>query len=613
MPASRHSAAPLPERTKTRLLRAQERVRETAPAAQVPPALVADAFAKGDPFLVSEWIVPRRGELPQGSTRAALHAVEDWLRVLVIAHPATQSRPVEPIVFGTGGHRGQIGLGITFAHVFAIVQALINTIEGMSSAERKLHYGAGTVQEVKRRGFVFGHDNRLFNPELSAFSADLLAEAGYRVAYAGRCATPQLSFIVPKQSWAGAINFTPSHNPFRYGGIKLNPTDGGLAGSDITDSLEHEANRILEGLDPAKWWEMDALEARVGARRRNFATIDIHEPYFTGLNKHKVIRLDDLVRQARGNGPAPRLQWVVDPVWGAAVPAYLRLQQRFGENVLFLMHTEEDAYFGGQTTEPNEATLLDALTALGELSAPLRGAIRNDPDSDRGLVGDLGGPIKMNRFAVLVMRYLLDLGMSGSLVTTLPTSHFGPDYARRRGHEVVLTPTGFKNFRTELQSGQALLAYEESDGLSIQGHTLDKDGIMAGLLAMRMVLHYGRSLSEQLAEVERETGRYYWIQETFAITIPARQAKERLKSLGSIRPGQEIEGGGRTRRVQSVNTEDGYKFIFDDGTWFMMRPSGTEPKVRLYAESRESATTALALCRAARTLALKAMGLKEQV
>jgi phosphomannomutase len=291
------------------------------------------------------------------------------------------------------------------------------------------------------------------------------------------------------------------------------------------------------------------------------------------------------------------------------VPAYLRLQKRFGANVLHLLHTDEDAYFGGQTTEPNETTLQDALHVLAGLPARLKGAIRNDPDSDRGLVGDAGGAIKMNRYAVLVMRYLLDLGLDGDLVTTLPTSHFGPDYARRRGKRVVVTPTGFKNFRAALSSGRALLAYEESDGLTIQGHTLDKDGILAALLGMRMVLHYGQPLGEQLAAIERELGRYYWVQDTFAISIPARQAKERLKSLAAIVPGQELEAGGQAKRVQETNHEDGYKFLFDDGTWFMMRPSGTEPKIRVYAESRESEATARALCRSARALALKAMGL----
>jgi phosphomannomutase len=213
----------------------------------------------------------------------------------------------------------------------------------------------------------------------------------------------------------------------------------------------------------------------------------------------------------------------------------------------------------------------------------------------------------MNRFAPLVMRYLLELGRDGGLVTTLPTSGLGPDFAAKRGKPVTITATGFKNFRPHLIGGKTLVAYEESDGMTIQGHTLDKDGILAGLVAVRMVLHYGRSLSELLRETEAEFGTYYWHQETFAIDMPAREAHQKLKTLGTIAPGRQVNAGGKTREVRSVNTEDGFKFTFTDGTWMMMRPSGTEPKVRIYAETRESMDATRALCLAAKDLALEAM------
>jgi phosphomannomutase len=286
---------------------------------------------------------------------------------------------------------------------------------------------------------------------------------------------------------------------------------------------------------------------------------------------------------------------------------YRKLQQRLGGGILTVLHTEDDPYFGGQTTEPNEKTLEDALGVLRQKAAPFKVGIRNDPDSDRGLVGDAGGAIKMNRFAPMVMRYLLDLGRNGGLVTTLPTSSLGPDLAKKRGKAVTVTATGFKNFRPHLLTGKALLAYEESDGMTIQGHTLDKDGILAGLAAVRMVLHYGRPLSHLLQELETELGTYYWQQETFMIDMSAKEAHAKLGALAAIRPGRTIEADGKTRTVRTVNTEDGYKFTFDDGTWMMMRPSGTEPKVRTYAETRESLAATKALCEAAKALALEAI------
>ena len=239
--------------------------------------------------------------------------------------------------------------------------------------------------------------------------------------------------------------------------------------------------------------------------------------------------------------------------------------------------------------------------------SPATTAIRNDPDSDRGLVGDDGGALKMNRFASIVFRYLRDLGQSGDLITTHATSHQGPDYAREHGSAVVLTPTGFKNFRPYLKSGKALVAYEESDGITVRGHTLDKDGVLAGLLAVRIVMHYGRPLSELAREQEAELGRYFYRQETFFIDMSAAEAHQRLKKLAAVQPGTPFEAGGRTYPIRTINAEDGYKFTLEGGSWVMMRPSGTEPKVRVYAESRESDEATAELCAAAKEMALAAV------
>jgi phosphomannomutase len=588
--------------------RLQARLQELGAKAGLPEAIFRRAAAREDWFLALEWAVPRRGSLPSATFSALARAAESLLRRAVFSHPAASKRgPLVPVVFGTGGHRGEIGWGLTFAHVHAILTALLELITALSPTERHRHFGAAKIEDVKRRGFLIGHDNRLFNPDFAAYAAHLLAQAGFRVAYAGRIATPELSYLTPRLAFAGAVNFTPSHNPFRYGGIKLNPADGGLAGSDLTVPLEQAANVILKDGNPADWPAPEKFEALVEAERARTPAVPMHRVYLDGLARHPVVRLEQLQQVLKSLPPERALHWVVDAVWGASVPVYTLLLERLGPRILTLLHTEDDPYFGGQTTEPNEQTLGEAVAALNQVAPPLGVAIRNDPDSDRGLVGDGAGAIKMNRFAPLVMRYLLDLGQDGGLVTTLPTSHLGPDFAAWRGKRVTVTPTGFKNFRPHLAGGQNLVAYEESDGLSIQGHTLDKDGILAGLLAVRMVLHYGRPLSDLVRELEQEFGRYHWRQETFAVDMPAREAMTRLQGLAAIKPGDSVEAAGRTRTVRTVSTADGYKFVFNDGTWMMMRPSGTEPKVRVYAETRESPEASAALCAAAKALALKAI------
>ncbi|HEX9841956.1 MAG TPA: hypothetical protein VGC20_04365 [bacterium] len=582
------------------------RLGDAARAAHVPTEVLA-RLRGGDPYAVLEWLVPRRSGLPAPAVRAVTEASEALLRNRIFLHPGLRGERLVPVVFGTGGHRGVIGSGLTLLHVHAIVTALVRAIAALSAGRRAEAFGAAELAAVQRRGFVLGHDNRLFNPEFSFYAASLLREAGYAVRYAGRVSSPELSLIVPLRGWAGSLNFTPSHNPFRWGGMKLAPADGGLAGADLTDPLAAEANRLLQATAPAAWPAPEALEARIRAESQRIERVDVHDAYLDALVAHPVVRLGELIAQIKALPPGRRLAFVADPTWGAAVPVYQRLQRRMGADVLRVIHTEVDPYFGGQVTEPNERTLADALALLQQSPAHHKVMIRNDPDSDRGLVGDAGGAVQMNRFAPLVYRYLRDLGQKGDLVTTLPTSHLGPDYARNLGGQVLLTPTGFKNFRAHLKGGRALVAYEESNGITVRGHTLDKDGILAGLLAVRIVLHYGRPLSELAAALEAQLGHYFYRQETFAIDMSAAEAHQRMKALGAVQPGQHIGSGPAARTIRSVVAQDGYKFALEGGAWVMMRPSGTEPKVRVYAETRESEQATRDLCAAAREMALAAI------
>jgi len=602
------SATALPPRSAQRVGELRALLAPELETLGVGAAQAEAAFAAGDYFALLEAIIPNRPGAPPGPLAKALAALEELLRIKAFSHPAqTGALPLVPVVFGTGGHRGEIGRGLTLLHVKAIVEALMAGLEAMIPQERERNFGARELAEVKRRGIVIGHDNRLLNRDFAAYTAHLLAAQGYRVAYAGRAASPEMSLVTPLEGWAGAINFTPSHNPFRYGGIKFNPADGGLAAAEMTDPLAAEANRLLAAAAPEDWPDYEALDAMVAEQAGRTEPVDVHQPYLEALARHPVIRLRELAAELRALPPAERVHFVADPVWGAAVPVYQRLQEMLGPEVMSLLHTEDDYYFGGQTTEPDEHTVAEAVERARATPARFKVVIRNDPDGDRGLVGDERGGIKMNRYAALVMKYLLELGHEGGLATTLATSHFGPAFARAHGREVMLTAVGFKNFRPLLADGRALVAYEESDGLSIAGHTLDKDGVLAGLLALRIVLHYRRPLSALVEEIEAEVGRYHWHQENFPVHLSAAEARVKLQRLAEVQPGQELGQGAQRRRVAAVNTEDGYKFEFEDGTWLMMRPSGTEPKVRCYAETTESPEASRALAELGKALALGAV------
>ena len=582
--------------------------RERAAALGIPEQETAQALEARDYFALIAALLPKRSG-PSGADAAALtETLESLLRIKAFGYPPPwRGGGPMPVVFGTGGHRGEIGVGLTLTHVHVIVEALLGRIEAMTAEELRHHFGAETTSDLREKGFVIGHDNRLLNPEFSFYAAHLLEARGYKARYAGRVASPEISRVVPLLGWAGGLNFTPSHNPFRYGGLKFSPADGGLAGGDLTDPLAEEANRLLAGLDPADWPAHEALEDIVSRQAAVIERVDVHKPYLEALKEHPVLRLEELAQTLRALPPEEGVRFVVDPVFGGAVPVYRELQHLLGEEVMTLLNTEDDPYFGGQTTEPNEQTLEAARAALRSGRHKFKVAIRNDPDGDRGLVGDEQGAIRMNRFAALVMRYLMDSGCGGGVTTTFPTSRFGVDYARAHGREVHLTPVGFKNFRTFLLEKNAMVAYEESDGITIAGHTLDKDGVLAGLLALRIVLHYQKPLSALLKELEAETGEYHYAQVNFEVELSAAEVKEKLAGLAGVRPGDTLGQGSLQRKVRAVNEEDGYMFEFDDGTWILLRPSGTEPKVRIYAESRSGPEATEALCDLGRALALAAI------
>ncbi|MCZ6532640.1 MAG: hypothetical protein O7A08_06715 [SAR324 cluster bacterium] len=586
----------------------EERVRVHAQALGIAERRTVQALEERDYFALVELMVPLRAGPLKAAANALGEALQGLLRHKAFAFPPPwKGGGPMPVVFGTGGHRGEIGVGLTLAHIHVIVLALLNEIEGMSGEQLGQYFDAADLADVREKGFVIGHDNRLLNPDFSYYAAHLLTERGYKARYAGRVASPEISRVVPLKGWAGGLNFTPSHNPFRYGGLKFSPADGGLAGGELTDPLADGANRLLAALTPEQWPAYEDLDEIVARQAETIERVDLHTPYLEALKTHPVVRLDELAETLRGLPPEQAVGFVADPAFGGAVPVYRQLQPIFGERVMALLHSEEDPFFGGQSTEPNEQTLQAARAALASRPGVLKVAIRNDPDGDRGLVGDEQSAIKMNQFAALVIRYLIELGYEGSLATTYPTSRFGVDFARGRGMKVHLTPVGFKNFRTHLLNDGAIVAYEESDGITIAGHTLDKDGVLAGLLALRMVLHYRRPLSVLLAEIEEETGTYHYEQVNFEVDLSAAEVKEKLKRLADVRPGDLLGKGALQRKVKEVASDDGYMFQFEDGTWILMRPSGTEPKVRIYAESRTSSQDTDALCDLGRALALESI------
>ncbi|MBI5142905.1 MAG: phosphomannomutase [Nitrospirae bacterium] len=501
------------------------------------------------------------------------------------------------VVFGTSGWRGETGTDFTFRNLRVVTAAIIEMFR-TAAPETRAALGASGFDEIKQRGVIVGHDNRFLGPEFAREVMSMMREAGIRVFYAGEATTPELSAAIDRLGAACSINLTPSHNPANWSGFKFNPADGGPAGSEITGVIESIANRMMPDGAPAI--EPDSLES--------FETIDPMALYEDFLNKRGTIDLDGIRDFIAGNDCVI----VVDHVHGASRNRPERLLGASPK--LRALRTGDDVLFGGIAPEPsakNMAALVDMLR--GEKNR-FRLAVLIDPDGDRVRFTDGARDISMNHFGAMALHYLYKhKNIGGVLVKSVATSNFGNAIAERLGIPVRERPVGFKNFRPFMLPDapqRAIVSYEESDGITGFNNTLEKDATFGLLLAIEMMAATGKNLSEYLADIEAEFGAFY--PERAAIVVDKAMAGPvLLEKLASIRSeytvGASVIIGDSAKTITDVITMDGTKIVFDDGSWLLIRPSGTEPKVRFYIETRSPDEQA-AMIETARRMTLDALG-----
>ena len=479
------------------------------------------------------------------------------------------------IVFGTSGWRGEIGSDYTFNNVRIVTTAIIRMFRSADPLVMKA-LGVPNFDEIKRRGAIVGHDNRFLGREFAMEVIGLLQQEGIRTWYGGEAPTPEFSAGIEMTGAAFSINLTPSHNPANYAGFKFNPADGGPAGSEITSRIEEEANRMMK--------EKVILN---GTRSGTIGELDLPSLYLDYLRERKTIDLDRILSFIRSRDFAI----CIDNVHGSTRG---RVQRILGEhkNIGYL-RTEDDQLFGGVAPEPSEKNMTGVEDALKKSSAPLKLGVIMDPDGDRIRFSDGREQIPMNYFGAMALHFLhVHKGFPGVVAKSVGTSNLVNAIAGRLGITVRETKVGFKNFRPYMVEGapeRAIVVFEESDGISGYHHTLEKDALFGLLLAIEMMAVTGRNLSEYLKEIMDEFGCYY--PDRSGISVDRSLVGEPLvRKLSMLREkfpvGSTITIGGEKRTVRDLITVDGTKLVFDDGSWLMVRPSGTEPKVRFYIEAR---------------------------
>ncbi len=465
--------------------------------------------------------------------------------------------PKPTVKFGTSGWRAVLCDDFTFEHVRVVVQAIAD------------HLVAGGLDD---RGVLVSHDTRFLGGRFARVAAEVLAANGLKVFLTERdVPTPVLSFDVLRHGRDGAINFTASHNPPEWNGVKFSPAWGGPALPETTRDIEDRANA---GMATAAFRRLELGEAEARG------LVALHDPRPAYL-----ARLQELVDFDRI--AAADLKLGLDTLHGTG-RGYLDELLGSAGCQLTAFHTRPDPLFGGRPPDPSAENIPELLDLVrGDSSFHL--GLATDGDADRFGIVDRGGRfLEPNYFLALLLDYLVrERGFPGGVARSVATTHLVDAVARDLGRPVHETPVGFKFIGDLIRRGEVALGGEESAGLSIRGHVPEKDGILACCLAAEMVARRGKPLFAQLEELYARVGRVL----TRRLNLHLSPSQEKALGGKLAAPPQAFAG----RRVETTVTVDGYKFLLEGGSWLLVRKSGTEPVVRLYVEApEEAALTALA-------------------
>jgi alpha-D-glucose phosphate-specific phosphoglucomutase len=447
------------------------------------------------------------------------------------------------IKFGTSGWRAIVADEFTLANIRLATAGIAAFVKTLPAPHRVL----------------VGRDPRFLGEIFVAEAARVLAGAGVTpIVIPDPAPTPAIAYAVRTMKTSGAINFTASHNPPEYNGIKYSTPDGGPALPEVTKQIEAAVERIA-----SSGAEIPLAEPPAGG----FESADVKPAFLK-----RIAELVDLNVIAKSG-----IKIVYDPFWGAGRGYPTDLLRQAGVEAVSV-HDYRDVLFGGHAPEPADHLLGDAKAKMKEIGASL--AIATDGDADRfGIVDRDGTFIQPNYVIALLFDYLVETrGWRNGVAKSVATTNLINALAEFHKVQLYETPVGFKYIGALIGEDKIAIGGEESAGLTIRGHVPEKDGVLAGLLVAEMVARRGASLGEQLKKLFAKVGSFYPVRENFRLTAERKAAfTEKLKADPAALGG---------RKVVSVVRTDGLKLILDDGSWVCYRLSGTEPVVRAYVETR---------------------------
>ena len=470
-----------------------------------------------------------------------------------------------PIKFGTDGWRGIIAEDFTFENVRLCAQGTADMMRAQGLGSRVL---------------VIGFDTRFASAAFASAVAEVIAGNGIKVILADKAApTPVVSHnLVARAAGAGVV-ITASHNPPHWNGFKFKPDYGGSASPEVVEELERHIAQAEARVETKRMPLEEALEAGLVQR---------FDPAPSYLRHVETLVDLDAIRRAG-------LRTIADPMHGAGAGYLAKLLSGGSTSVREIRADPNPAFPGMAQPEPIAHNLGELISAVPEQAADV--GLATDGDADRlGIVDERGRFVTtLQSFALICLHQLEVLGKRGPLVRSITMTGMIDKLGALYGVPVFDTPVGFKYLGPVMMREHALAAGEESGGYAFRGNIPERDGILSALMVLEMIVKTGRSVSELLALLEEKVGPHFYdrwdleFDEERRAEITDRIVEAQPESLAGI-------------RVESVDTRDGYRFVLEGGYWVLVRFSGTEPLLRIYAEA-ESAERVTALLTEGRALA----------
>jgi len=465
-----------------------------------------------------------------------------------------------PIHFGTDGWRAVISDTFTFHNLRLVAQAIADAVKSDS-----WNVGAPAGKSIDTKKMVVGFDTRFLSDRYAAEVGRVLAGNGYTVYLTqGDAPTPAVSFTVRDMGAIAGIVITASHNAPRYNGVKLKASYGGSALREQCRRVEVYLNDNEErGRGPNM---MDYQQARSIGLLQRFNPLP---RYYDHLRK--LIDFDAIADNPQ--------RIVVDSMFGSGRGIINGVLKGTGCEVREI-RGDMNPGFGGVHPEPIARYLGPLAGAIGTGMGDI--GLATDGDGDRiGAMDERGNFIDPHKIMTLAMRYLIEeRGWRGPAVRTVSTTRMIDRLAKDHDLPVYETPVGFNYIADYMLKEDILIGGEESGGISFRGHIPEGDGALMALLLIEMVSKLGVSLSELVADLVTKYGPVHYQRTDLRLSQPI--SKEQMTQQLTENKPPEI-GGLKVIEVQSV---DGVKYILEDDSWLLIRPSGTEPVLRVYAEGR---------------------------